>query len=178
MWSSSTAYLPSPMHVLENAWIQYAVVLPREVHPPHVRAFAAINERALAALGVRDALSHMEWFLRPDGSALVAEVGARPPGANIMPLLRAAHGADPWAAWARLMVHRAWDFPERRFAAATVFLRAMGGGAAVRGVDGADALRAALGPTLVEMKLPQPGQPRSQHYEGDGYVIYNLMEDE
>ncbi|MCA8965877.1 MAG: ATP-grasp domain-containing protein [Planctomycetes bacterium] len=171
VWSSSTSYLPSPLTVLENAWIQYAVVLPREVQPPHVQAFAEINAKALAALGVRDALSHMEWFLRDDGSAVVSEVGARPPGANIMPLLAAGHGADPWLAWARLMVERTWQLPERQFAAGTVFLRAMGGGEVVRAVEGVEALRNRLGPTLHGMKLPRPGQPRSQHYEGDGWVI-------
>ncbi len=171
VWSSTTAYVPRPLQVLENAWMQYALILPREGLPPHAAAFAATNARALAALGVRHGLTHMEWFLRADGSFVVSEVGARPPGANIMPLLRAAHGADPWAAWARLMVERRWEFPERRFAAGTVFLRAKDGGPTVRGVTGVAAMRQALGPALVELKLPEPGQPRSTHYEGDGYVV-------
>jgi biotin carboxylase len=171
VWFSSTEYLPSPLKVIENPWMQYALILPREIDPPHVRAFAAINEKALAALGMKHGLSHMEWFLREDGSAIVSEVGARPPGANIMPLLAAAHGADPWAAWAKLMVHRTWQLPERQFAAGSVFLRAMGGGETVRSVTGIDALRSRLGPALHDMKVPQVGQPRSQHYEGDGWVI-------
>lgn len=171
VWSSSTSYLPGPLHVLENAWIQYAVILPREQHPPHVAAFAEINRRALAALGVQNAFSHMEWFLRGDGTAVVSEVGARPPGANIMPMLQAAHGVDPWSAWARLMVHRTWQMPERQFAVGTVFLRAMGGGEVVREVAGAELLSQRLGDVLYDCKLPRPGQPRSQHYEGDGWVI-------
>jgi hypothetical protein len=147
------------------------VILPRELHPEHVRAFAPVNASALRALGVQHGLSHMEWFLRDDGTPVVSEVGARPPGANIMPLLQAAHGADPWAAWAHLMVHRRWQFPERRFAAGTVFLRAKGGGPVVRSVEGVEAMRQRLGPAFVDAKLPQPGQPRSQHYEGDGWVL-------
>ncbi|MFY9344348.1 MAG: ATP-grasp domain-containing protein [Planctomycetota bacterium] len=176
VWSSSTAYIPSPLQVLENPWMQYALILPREMHPEHVRAFAPVNEKALQALGVRHGLSHMEWFLRADGTAVVSEVGARPPGANIMPLLQAAHGADPWAAWARLMVHGEWVFPERRFAAGTVFLRAKGGGPTVRSVSGVEAMRAQLGPALVDLKLPRPGQARSQHYEGDGWVLVHHPE--
>lgn len=171
VWSSSTSYLPSPLQVLENAWMQYALVLPREVQPPHVAAFAPINQKAIAALGVRNGLTHMEWFERPDGSSIVSEIGARPPGANIMPMLQAAHGADPWAAWAELMVYRRWQFPERQFATGTVFLRAMGGGELVRAVEGAHELEKQLGPALVTMKLPRPGQPRSRHYEGDGHVL-------
>ncbi len=176
VWSSSTEYIPSPLQVLENPWMQYALILPREMHLSHVQAFAPVNATALAALGVRDGLSHMEWFLRADGTAVVSEVGARPPGANIMPLLQAAHGADPWAAWAQLMVHRSWHFPERRFAAGTIFLRAKGGGDTVRAVEGLDAMRARLGQALVDMKVPQPGQPRSQHYEGDGWVLVHHPE--
>ena len=171
VWFSSTEYLPSPLKVLENDWMQYCLVLPREMDPPHVKAFAKINEKALAALGMQCGLSHMEWFLRADGSAVVSEVGARPPGANIMPLLEAAHGLHPLAAWARLMVHRTWQMPPRSFAAGCVFLRAMGGAEVVRRVEGAEALRARLGPALVNMRLPTPGQPRSRHYEGDGWVI-------
>ena len=41
-----------------------------------------LNARALAALGMGTGLSHMEWFLRKDGSPVVSEVGARPPGAK------------------------------------------------------------------------------------------------
>jgi biotin carboxylase len=176
VWASSTEYVPSPLQVLENPWMQYALILPREQHLSHVQQFAPIHSQALAALGVRHGLSHMEWFLRADGSPVVSEVGARPPGANIMPLLQAAHGADPWAAWAKLMVQRQWHFPERRFAAGTIFLRAKGGGEQVRAVEGIDAMRRQLGPALVDMKLPRPGQPRSQHYEGDGWVLVHHPE--
>jgi biotin carboxylase len=176
VWSSSTAYVPSPLQVLEHPWMQYALIMPREVHPEPVQRFAPVNAAALTALGVQHGLTHMEWFLRSDGSPVVSEVGARPPGANIMPLLRAAHGADPWAAWAKLMVQRTWHFPERRFAAGTVFLRAKGGGPVVRGVQGVDAMRARLGPALVDLKLPRPGQPRSEHYEGDGWVLVHHPE--
>jgi hypothetical protein len=93
-----------------------------------------------------------------------------------MPLLQAAHGADPWAAWARLMVHGRWEFPERRFAAGTVFLRAKGGGERVREVRGVEAMRQKLGPAVVDAKMPQPGQPRSSHYEGDGFVLVRHAE--
>jgi biotin carboxylase len=176
VWYSSTEYLPSPLRVIENPWMQYALILPREMDPPHVRKFAPVHADALAALGMQNGLSHMEWFLREDGSAIVSEVGARPPGANIMPMLAAAHGADPWAAWAQLMVHRTWQLPERRYAAGSEFLRAMGGGEVVRSVAGIEAMRTRLGPSLHGMRMPKPGQPRSTHYEGDGWVIVHHPE--
>lgn len=171
VWSSSVQYLPSPLQVLENAWMQYCLVMPRETDLPHVQAFQPINVKALHALGLRDGISHMEWFLRPDGSPVVSEVGARPPGANIMPLLAAAHGTDPWAAWARLVVQKKWDLPPRKHAAGCVFLRSMGGAPVVRAVQGIAAMRTLIGNLIVAEKLPQPGQPRSAHYEGDGWIV-------
>src|SRR5688572_25553370 len=78
VWHSSTYYLPGPLEVLENPWMQYCLLLPREQTQPHVEAFRNTNAAALAALGMRNGLSHMEWFLCKDGRALVSEVGARP----------------------------------------------------------------------------------------------------
>lgn len=171
VWWSSVEYVPSPLQVLENAWMQYCLIMPRETDLPHARAFQPVNAKALQALGLRDGISHMEWFLRPDGSPVVSEVGARPPGANIMPLLAAAHGVDPWALWAQLVVNKKWDMPPRKFAAGCVFLRSMGGAPIVRAVQGIAAMRRLVGNLICAEKLPQPGQPRSQHYEGDGFVV-------
>jgi biotin carboxylase len=176
VWSSSVRYLPSPLQVIENAWMQYCLVMPREIHEPHVKEFAPVNAQALDALGLENGISHMEWFLREDNTPVVSEVGARPPGANIMPMLHAAHGADPWAAWARLVVNKSWEFPSREFAAGCVFLRAKGGGAAVQQVEGVEAMKKDLGSRIFDYRLPSPGQPRSTHYEGDGWVIVRHAE--
>ena len=83
VWASISDYRPPPLEVLRNPWIQWTVLLPRDIAGP---AYAGIHESgpaALQALGVRDALTHMEWFRRPDGSVAVSEVGARPPGAQL-----------------------------------------------------------------------------------------------
>jgi hypothetical protein len=53
-----------------------------------------------AALGIETGMSHMEWFLRADGSPIVSEVGARPPGVHLMPMMGMAHEVDMWAKWA------------------------------------------------------------------------------
>ena len=62
VWQSSTYYLPGPLKVIENPWMQYCVLLPREQAPAHVSAFSSLNSRALNALGMETGLSHMEWF--------------------------------------------------------------------------------------------------------------------
>jgi len=62
------------------------------------------------------------------------------------------------------------DAPERRFAAGCAYLRGMGRGR-VRAVHGVDTVARRLGPLVVEARLPEPGQPASMSYEGEGYVI-------
>jgi hypothetical protein len=63
VWHSGTHYLNAPLEVLENPWMQYCVVLPREEQPEH-QAFQPVNDAALRALGLESGLSHLEWFLR------------------------------------------------------------------------------------------------------------------
>ncbi|MEZ4237290.1 MAG: hypothetical protein R3F59_14295 [Myxococcota bacterium] len=171
VWHSSTYYLPGPLAVLENPWMQYCLLLPKERTQPHVERFQPINAAALAALGLVNGLSHMEWFLTGDGRAIVSEVGARPPGANIMAVVGAAHGVDLWAQWARLQVERVWEMPERQYAAGCAFLRAQGRGDVVRRITGLEEAQRRIGQWVVSSKLPPVGAPRSAHYEGDGWVI-------
>ena len=73
--------------------------------------------------------------------------------------------------WAELQVRRTWEMPERKFAAGCAFLRAQGRGTGIARVRGLDAVLARLRPLVVDAKLPHPGQPRSLHYEGDGWVV-------
>jgi hypothetical protein len=60
--------------------------------------------------------------------------------------------------------------PERKYAAGTAYLRGQGRGR-VRAVHGVEQLQREIGHLVVEAKLPQPGQPASSSYEGEGYVI-------
>jgi hypothetical protein len=172
VWRSGTRYFPGPLEVLENPWMQYVVLLPREVDDPTWRSFDAINEAALQALGIGTALTHMEWFLRDDGSMLVNEVGARPPGVHIMPLMGLTHGIDMIAKWAELISLDRFDAPsERCCAAGAAFLRGQGRGTRVAAVHGWEAAKEAIGDALVEVALPKIGQPRASSYEGEGHVI-------
>jgi hypothetical protein len=171
VWRSSTYYLPGPLKVLENPWMQYCVLLPRE-QEAHVKRFAPVNTASLQALGMDTGLSHMEWFLRKDGTPVVNEVGARPPGVNIMRLNSVTTGGDMWKAWLDIQIHGRWTLPaERSMAAGCAFLRGQGRGRRVREVVGREAVVADLGSALVDARWPVVGQPRSSGYEGEGYVI-------
>jgi len=170
VWASVSDYLPPPLEVLRNPWIQWTVLLPRELDDPRYAGIARTGPAAVQALGVRDGLTHMEWFRRPDGSIAVSEVGARPPGAQLSAMIGYVHDVDFFRLWTELVVLDRFDPPERRFAAGTAYLRGQGRGR-VRAVYGVDELQRRLGHLVVEARLPQPGQPASSSYEGEGYVI-------
>ena len=178
VWRSGTRYFPSPLEVLETGWIQYAVLLPREDDDPTWARFHPTNGEALAALfgdraetAAGTALTHMEWFLREDGTCLVNEVGARPPGVHIMPLMGLAHETDMFADWARLMALDTFTPKPRRFAAGSCFFRGHGPGSRVTAVEGVDRAVEECGDALVEMRTPRIGQPRADGYEGEGWAI-------
>ncbi len=176
-WHSISHYLPTPLEVLRNSWMQWVVLLPRDISGPEYGGIREAGPRALRALGLRTGLTHMEWFRRPDGSVAVSEVAARPPGAQITAMISYAHDIDFPRTWAQLMLLDAFTPPERRWAVGTAFLRgqhphgAAPGDGRVTAVQGLDALQRELGHLVVEARLPQPGQAPSGTYEGEGYVI-------
>lgn len=178
IWRSGTRYLPSPLEVLENPWMQYCVLLPRENEDTEWTKFAPTNGAALTALFGREAetaagtaLSHMEWFLRDDGTSLVNEVGVRPPGVAIMPLMSIAHETDLVADWAELIALDRFTPRPRKWAAGAAFFRGSGPGTRIASVKGLEEAVAAAGDALVEMRTPKVGQPRSESYEGEGWAL-------
>lgn len=176
VWRSGTRYFPSPLEVLETPWIQYCVLLPREVEEPF-SSFAPINDAALAALFGPSpsvsgtALTHMEWFLGEDESMLVSEVGARPPGVHIMPMMGLTHGTDLIADWAELIAFDRFTPKARVCAAGVAFFRGHGGGTRVARVQGLQHALELVGSALVELQAPEIGQVRAQGYEGEGYAL-------
>ncbi|HLF87889.1 MAG TPA: ATP-grasp domain-containing protein [Anaerolineales bacterium] len=170
VWHSWTHYLPAPLEVTRNDWMQWRVVLPREVDDNVSEAIRPAGVQALEVLGMETGLSHLEWFHRADGSVAISEVGMRPPGAQITTLMSRAHDFDCVTAWARLMVLGEFEPPVRKYAAGAAYLRGQGWGR-VRGVNGYDQVQRELGDWITDVKLPQIGQEKSASYEGEGYII-------
>lgn len=166
---STSNYHPSCLEVMENRWMQWVVVLPREHLAPDI---ADVGARTLSALGLDDGMCHLEWFRRAkDGSVVVSEVGARPPGAQIPVMIGHAHGVDVIDAWSDLvMFDRFEPFPERKFAVGAAYLRGQGEGA-VRAVHGIDQIHEDLGDLVVDARIPGPGWAKSKSYEGEGFII-------
>ena len=170
VWHSINHYFPSALEVLREPWIQWCVLLPREVDAPRYDGIRAVAGQALQALGMRTGLSHMEWFQRPDGSVAISEVGARPPGARFVNLISWAHDFDLFWAWAETVVFARFTPRPRPYAAGAAYLRGQGEGK-VRAVTGLGDIARELGPLVVEAKMPQEGQSPSGTYEGEGYII-------
>jgi len=168
---SISQYQPACLEAVETPWIQWCCVLPREINTPVFDRAREMGFAAIKALGLDDGMTHMEWFQREDGSLVIGEIAQRPPGANISIMTGHAHGIDLYRAWARAVVDGAFDAPwQRRYAVGSAFLRGMGRGRIV-GVTGVRETHDAIGPHVVEAKLPKVGHHRADGYEGDGYVI-------
>jgi phosphoribosylaminoimidazole carboxylase (NCAIR synthetase) len=170
VWHSLTHYYPTPLEVLRNPWIQWCVLLPREVDDARYDDIRRAGSRALEVLGMDTGLSHMEWFRRADGTIAISEVAARPPGAQITTLNSRAHDIDFVRAWAGVMVFGTFERPTRKYAVGAAFLRGQGSGR-IRHVHGLDQIGRELGSLVVDVKLPSIGHAPAASYEGDGYVI-------
>jgi hypothetical protein len=155
---------------METPWVQWNVLLPREIDGPAYDDIRVAGDSALSALGIVTGLTHMEWFRREDGSIAISEVAARPPGAQFTSLLSYAHDHDFYRAWARLMASESFDVPERRYAVGAAYLRGQGEGR-VRSVRGLEQARSELGALVVDARIPEVGQAKASSYEGEGYVI-------
>ncbi len=170
-FQSCSRYYPTPLEVTETPWIQWVVVLPREIDGTDYADARALGIRAVKALGLETGFTHMEWFRRDDGSLAIGEIAARPPGAHIVLANSYAHDTDMYKAWARATVDDAFDGPfERKYAVGVAYLRGVGHGRVVR-VSGVARVNELIGHLVVDSRLPSPGTPRADSYEGDGYVI-------
>jgi len=168
---SFSNYLPGPLEVVENPWMQWVCLLPRETKGAVFERARVAGLAAIRALGLDDGMTHMEWFARPDGSIAIGEIAQRPPGPQLCQMTGLVNDVDIYRAWARAVVEGVLDAPwHRTFAAATAWLRGVGQGrvASIRGVREAYQV---LAPHLVEARLPTIGKQKNDGYEGDGYVV-------
>jgi biotin carboxylase len=173
VWHSLSHYLPTPLEVVETPWIQWCVLVPRETEHPDYDDIRQISAQAIGALGMQTGISHLEWFRRHDGSLAVSEVAMRPPGSYIVTLHSYAHDFDLYREWARVVVHGEFRAPQSRYAAGAAFFRGQRGARvkAVHGIEAAARQLAKMDVHVMEQRLPQVGQPKSSHYEGEGYAL-------
>jgi biotin carboxylase len=170
IWHSLTHYRPTPLEVVRNQWIQWCLLLPREVDTPQYDPIRRAGADALAALGMGTGLTHMEWFKRADGSVAIGEVGARPPGAQITTMVSRANDFDFLQEWARTMIFGEFRAPTRKYAVGAAFLRGQGTGT-VRAVHGIETVAREVGALVCDHRLPTVGMGPTGSYEGEGFII-------
>ena len=61
---------------------------------PLAGRIASLAHRVIAAIGHFDGCSHMEFFVTPNDEIIFLEVGARPPGGQIAPMIKASFGVN------------------------------------------------------------------------------------
>lgn len=170
-WFSASRCHPRPLDVQEDRTAHWSITLPREIDDPADARVRLMGFAALRALGIQSGMSTIEWYRRSDGTAVIAEVQTRPPGTQLMSLMGLAHDADMYRAWGNASVNGLIVPIPRLYAAGAAFLRGEGPGSHVVAVRGLDKLRKELGDVVVEAYVPKPGKPKSESYEGDGYVL-------
>ncbi len=169
LFHSISQYMPNPLEAMRERWIQWQVLLPREIDTPQYDDIRQAAFQALQTLGMGTGVSHLEWFRRTDGSIAISEVAARPPGAQILTLIGRACDFDAIDAWARLVVFDAFEAPERPYASGAAYLRGQGQGRVRAGPHWHIPVRALH--LITDFKIPQIGQEAAGNYEGEGYII-------
>lgn len=175
-------YRPSILDALQNPRTQWCCILPRDITGEPYQDFIEQGLKAIRALSVGNAMTHMEGFLTRGGEVCFTDATLRPAGARIAPMLAFAYDIDPYFAWARAVVDGRFDGPwERKYAVGTIFLRGIGSGL-IQSEQGIESVRRDFGDLIVEAHMPRIGTAKSSTYTGDGFVtvrhpITQIVED-
>ncbi len=89
-------YLRPRMTVLDNG-LDGSVILTPEEHPELHERLRDMHARINPALGIKDGLSHLEVFERPDGDLVFSEIASRAGGGWIQYMIGAYHGHSTWS---------------------------------------------------------------------------------
>ena len=171
---SCSRYLPGCLEAVENPWIQWCCLLPRDLSDPVFDRCRTAGRAAIAALGLDNGMTHMEWFLTPKGEAIFGEVACRPGGAHLTDQMNYSHDIDLFREWARVAVHQRFEATApRKYNTGIVFKRAQGRGRITR-IEGLGAWLRDAGHWCVEERLLRPGTHRrdwKQTLLSDGHLM-------
>jgi biotin carboxylase len=167
-------YLPKPLEARSVEWISPSIITVRDLGQPKLAGGMALGRGVLDALDMHDGLTHMEWFLTPDGEAVFGEIGARPGGAHLVDQMNYTCDTDLFVEWARAVCWHAFEgSTDRQYNVGITFKRALGRGRITR-IDGLDEFRRRFGAHLVEERLLPVGTPRRNWKHtlvSDGYLM-------
>jgi len=172
-------YWPNTLEARQQEWISPIIHTYRSP-PPDTLPGVELGDAVLGALGMGTGISHMEWFLAPEGPQF-GEVAARPPGANMVDLMNYAGDIDLFLEWARAIVHGRCELPTARpWSAAIVFKRAQGQGR-IRRIEGLRRFVEAHRPYVARVDLLPIGAPRRDWratFLSDGNLVVRHPDDD
>ncbi len=167
-------YLPKPIVARSVHWISPVITTVRDLSQQKLAGGIALGRKVLAALGMGDGFTHMEWFRKPDGEAVFGEIGCRPGGAKLVDQMNYTCDIDLFREWARVVTWSKFEAPtERKYNAAIMFKRAQGQGRITR-IDGLHDFMHRYGRFVVEMGLLPVGAHRrdwKQTLTSDGHIL-------
>jgi biotin carboxylase len=167
-------YLPKPIEARSEEWISPVIITVRDLSQPKIQKGIALGRNVLAALGMGDGFTHMEWFFTPKGEAVFGEIGCRPGGARLVDQMNYTCDIDLFREWARVACWKSFEAPTtRKYNVGIVFKRAKGRGRITR-IEGLHAWLHEAGGWVVEDRLLRPGTPRrdwKQTLLSDGWVM-------
>jgi biotin carboxylase len=167
-------YLPKPLIARSEEWISPVIVTVRDLEQDKLAGGIALGKQVLAALGMGDGFTHMEWFRKPDGEAVFGEIGCRPGGAHLVDQMNYTCDIDLFREWARVVCWGRFEAPTaRKYNAAIVFKRAKGQGRITR-IEGLAEFMRQYGEHVVEERLLPVGAPRRNWLHtlvSDGYLL-------
>ncbi len=173
-YENCAAYLPKPLEARSEEWISPVIITVRDMQQAKLQKGITLGRNVLAALGMGDGFTHMEWFLTSKGEAVFGEIGCRPGGAHLVDQMNHTSDIDLFREWARAVCHRRFDAPTtRKYNVGIVFKRALGQGRIAR-IEGVEQWKKACGQWVVEDKLLPVGAPRRNWKHtllSDGFVM-------
>jgi biotin carboxylase len=174
VYENVAQYLPKPLEMRSLEWVSPVIITVRDMALPKIAGGIALGRGVLAALGMGDGFTHMEWYLTPKGEAVFGEIGCRPGGGHIVDQMNYTSDIDLFREWARVVCHGKFEAnAERKYNVGIVFKRAQGQGRITRIEGLRDFLRENKG-WVVEESLLRPGTPRRNWKHtllSDGHVV-------
>ena len=167
-------YLPKPLIARTNEWISPVIITVRDLEQPKIAGGIELGKRVLAALGMDDGFTHMEWFRKSNGEVVFGEIGCRPGGAHLVDQMNYTCDIDLFREWARAVTFGRFEAPTvRKYNAAIIFKRAKGNGRITR-IDGLDDYIRQYRDHIVEQRLLPIGSHRRNWKHtlvSDGYLL-------
>jgi biotin carboxylase len=174
VYQNVAQYLPRPLVARTNEWISPVIITVRDLDQPAIRPGIELGRKVLAALGMGDGFTHMEWFKKPDGEVVFGEIGCRPGGAHLVDQMNYTSDIDLFREWARVSCWGEFEAETRRkYNCAIIFKRAIGAGRITR-IVGLEEYRRRFGPFIADEQLLRPGTPRRNWKHtlvSDGFII-------